>query len=171
MAQSYAYPSLATIQAKFISQGIEEITENNTDYLLEFRQMLWRLLNRTESGAALSVFAYTSADGTFKVQEGYYVWQGTVKSYAGSGALNPTHDDTTYVWMTEENTVDSGIDGDGWPIVDHIKLAEVTDTAGVITNVVDRRPIFRGVENDPTYNDILCAENEVLCAGNNVLTT
>jgi len=147
MAQTQGYPAIADILTYLAAQGVEEITENNESFLTEFRQMLWQILNRTESAGALSVYADTTT--TIKVSSGKYWWNGEYKSYAGSSAINPTDDDTTYVWMGAGNTVSSAIDGTGWPSTEHIKLAEVTvDSDGNITAITDRRPSIQKTFNN-----------------------
>lgn len=70
---------------------------------------------------------------------------GVAYSYAG---LDPAVDslannDTTYIWAEDDGggalQIDSAIDATGWPSNPHLKLAEVTLAAGVITSIVDRR--------------------------------
>jgi len=169
MAQTQGYPAVANILTEFAVQGFEEITENNADFMTESRQMLWRMLSRTEGAAALSVYADTTT--TFRVQAGDYLWAGTRTTYAGSAQVNPTDDDITYVWMRGDNTISSGIDGDGWPAEDHIRLAEVTVGAtGTITDITDKRLVIEGKPSDPTYADIVCVDNAVVCVDNEVVT-
>ncbi|MCP4566833.1 MAG: hypothetical protein GY841_04540 [FCB group bacterium] len=169
MAQTQGYPAVADILTYFGVQGTEEVTENNADFLTEYRQMMWRLMNRVEGAAALSVYADTTT--TFRVQAGDYLWSGTRTTYAGSAQVNPTDDDITYVWMQGDNTIDSGIDGDGWPAEDHIRLAEVTvNASGTITDITDKRLVIEGNPNDATYADIVCVDNAVVCVDNEVVT-
>ena len=169
MAQTQGYPTSATILTYFSNQGVEEVTENNADFLEEYRQMMWRLMNRVEAAAALNVYADTTT--TFTVAPGDYIWFGERKTYAGSSAVNPTDDDTTYVWMEGDNTIGYAIDGIGWPDEDHIRLAEITvNASGVITNIEDMRPIVRTAETT-NYSNIVCNNNQVVCNNNNVVYT
>jgi len=137
MAQDY--PSDADILTYLTAHGLEYIAEDDENWLAEIRHIWWRLLNAHESARALSV--YSSEAGKVKVIGGEYRWNDTLKTYAGSAAITPADDDTSYVWMKSDNTVDSGTDAAGWPDVDHIKLAEVVKASGVVTDVIDQRPI------------------------------
>ncbi len=169
MAQTQGYASVTDILAYLVTQGVEEITENNADFMTEYRQALWRTLKRVEGAAALSVYADTTT--TFRVQLGDYLFSGTRTTYAGSAQVDPTDDDITYVWMRSDNTIASGIDGDGWPAEDHIRLAEVTvNASGTITDITDRRLVIEGNPNDATYADIVCVDNAVVCVDNQVVT-
>lgn len=148
MAQTQAYPTSANILTYLTSQGVEEITENNTDFLQEFRQFVWQFLKRSEGAGVAAVYGDTTT--TFGVVGGIYNWSGTEKTLTGTTGTDPTDNDTTYVWIDGSNAIQSAIDGTGWPATPHLKLAEVVvDSDGIITNVVDRRtPIGKlGEEN------------------------
>ncbi len=142
------YPTLSDIITYIATEGVEEITDGNNDFRTEFMQLLWSLLNRTGFASALGVHLPSSA--TFNVRDGKYVWKGVVKTYAHGSDVNPTDNDTTYIWMTASNTISSGIDGSGWPTTEHIPLAEIdVDSDGVITAVRDLRgqTFLRALDN------------------------
>jgi hypothetical protein len=132
------YPAEADILEYFSDRGLEIITENNPNFIVEFVQSLWGLLNAFDWAGALGV--YCPSTTTFNVRGGKYLFADEVKTYTPGTAVNPTDNDTTYIWMKYDNTIGSGIDGSGWPTFEHIKLAEIdVDAAGVITDVRDLR--------------------------------
>jgi len=135
---SRGYPTLADILAWLEERGLELVSENNTNHVADFYQMIWGLLNAFEAFAALGV--YFASSTTFNVRGGHYCWDTTEKEYTSGSPVDPTDNDTTYIWMANDNTIGSGIDGDGWPGTDHIKLAEIdVDADGVITAIRDLR--------------------------------
>ncbi len=82
------------------------------------------------------------------VRAGRFAFGSTVLVYAGEdpdanvGLDGLTDNDTTYVWLYSVAgvaTIGTGIASGGWPSVPHVKLAEVTMVAGVITLILDRR--------------------------------
>lgn len=132
------YPALSDIITYLAAEGIEELTEGNTNFRQEFMQYLWSLLNRTSFAAALGVWLPSAT--TFNVRGGRYLYKGVIKTYTPGSAIDPTDNDTTYIWLKSDNSIDSGIDGDGWPTTEHIRLAEiVVDSDGIITGVTDLR--------------------------------
>jgi len=132
------YPDEADIDTFLSDRGLELITENNSNFMLEYKQAIWGLLNALDWAAALGVYCPTTT--TFNVRGGKYLFKGEVKTYTPGSAVDPTDNDTTYIWMEPDNTIDSGIDGDGWPTTEHIKLAEIdVDSDGIITDVRDLR--------------------------------
>jgi len=138
MAQTQGYPTEANIATYLTAQGVEEITENQTDYMQEYRQGLWQGMKRTEAVSALSCYAPTTTTVNFIA--GNYTWNGEEKTYSPTSNNNPTDNDTTYYWMDSANTVQSAIDGTGWPATEHMKIAEVAvNASGVITDITDRR--------------------------------
>ena len=138
MSQEQGYPAIADIEDLLAAEGIEEVTVGNTNYRQEFLQMLWALLNRTSWAGALGVWLPTCA--IFNVRGGKYLYKGEVKTYTPGSAVNPTDNDTTYIWLKPDNTIGSGIDGSGWPATEHVKLAEIdVDADGAITAVRDLR--------------------------------
>ncbi len=77
-----------------------------------------------------------------RVTPGRASFDGAAYSYAGGVVSGLTNNDTTYIWAEIDGgslTIDSGIDGSGWPATAHLKLAEVTISAGAISGIVDRR--------------------------------
>lgn len=132
------YPALSDIVTYIAAEGVEEIAEGNTNFRQEFMQFLWSLLNRNSWAGGLGVYAASTT--TFNVRGGSYLYKGTPKTYTPGSAVNPTDNDTTYIWMKPDNTIDSAIDGTGWPTTEHIKLASiVVDADGNITSITDLR--------------------------------
>lgn len=146
MSFDYGYPAEADIDDFLAERGVEIVEENNNNYILQFKQMLWRLLQSCDYARVLSVYAASST--TFNVVGGRYDYSGTIKTYTPGSAIDPTDNDTTYVWMKPDNTIGSDIDGNGWPGTAHIKLAEIdTDSDGVITDIRDMRTVAFTVSN------------------------
>lgn len=132
------YPAEADIDDFMSDRGIEIPTENNSNYYAEFKQFLWGIINALDWAGALGV--YCASTTTFNVRGGKYLFKGTVKTYTPGSAVNPTDNDTTYIWLKPDNTIGSAIDGTGWPSTEHIKLAEIdVDSDGIITDVRDLR--------------------------------
>jgi len=164
------YPAEADIDTFLSDRGLETLPENDENFLLEFKQFVWGFLNRLDWAGALAVYCPTTT--TFNVAAGKYLYKGTVKTYSPGSAVNPTDNDTTYIWLGADNTIDSDIDGNGWPNTEHIKLAEIdVDSDGVITAIRDLRgeAFMRQLKDYITTADVLCYENEVLCYENEVL--
>lgn len=132
------YPAEADINEFLSDRGLELITENNPNFLLEWKQTIWGFLNALDWVIALGV--YCPSPTTFNVRGGKYLFAGEIKTYTPGEAIDPTDNDTTYVWIKPDNTIDSDIDGNGWPSTDHIKLAEIdVDSDGNITEIRDLR--------------------------------
>ena len=135
---SRGYPALADMLAWLQERGIELVDENNSNHITEFYQMVWGILNAVDASCAIGVYLATST--TFNVRGGHYRWGADEKEYSSGEAVDPTDNDTTYIWMNDDNTIGSGIDGDDWPATEHIKLAEIdVDEDGVITALRDLR--------------------------------
>lgn len=138
MSMTGGYPAEADIDEFLSDRGIELVSENNSDFIEEFKQTVWAILSRFDFAGTLAV--YCPSTTTFNVAGGEYLYKGEVKTFAPGSAVNPTDNDTTYVWLTPANAIGSGIDGDGWPNTEHIKLAEIdVDSDGIITDVRDLR--------------------------------
>jgi len=138
MAMTNGYPAIADIETYLAAQGVEEMTENNTNFRTEFLQFLWSLLNRNAFTSALGVWCPTTT--SFNVRAGNYLYGSTVKTYVPGANVNPTDNDTTYIWLNDDNSIGSAIDGTGWPATEHVKLAEIdVDVAGIITAIRDLR--------------------------------
>lgn len=158
------YPAEADIDQFLGERGIELVTENNPNYIGEFKQMLYAILNRLDFAGALAVYCPSAA--TFNVAGGSYLYRGTVKTYSPGSAVDPTDNDTTYIWLTGANAVGSGIDGSGWPDAEHIKLAEIdVDSEGVITDVRDLRgrAFLDYAPADSILERIVTCEGDVVC--------
>jgi len=163
------YLTSALITTYFTNRGWESIDIGTTNFDDEFQSIIWRLCTMFEAAAALNVYMPDTDKDSVKVAPGRYQWMGTENTYSGSSETSLTDDDVNYIWMDSENTAHFGVDGDGWPDYPHIKIAEVTMSSGLITAIVDRRPIL-GKRNDPTYADIVVHENEVVCYEGNLVT-
>ena len=138
MQMTGGYPAVTDIETFLAALGIEIVDENNNNFMPQHKQFVYGILNALRWAASLGVWCPSST--TFNVRGGRYNWRGTVKTFTPSGAVDPTDNDTTYVWMKPDITIGSGIDGDGWPSYDHIKLAELTvDSDGDITDITDLR--------------------------------
>jgi len=138
MAQTNGYPAEADIDDFLSDRGIELVTEGNANFIPEHKQYLWGVLNALDWAAALGVWCPSAT--TFNVRGGKYLFAGNVKTYTPGSAVDPTDNDTTYIWMAPDNTIGSAIDGTGWPPTEHIKLAEIdVDSDGNITDVRDLR--------------------------------
>lgn len=134
------YPDETVMNSVLEASGIEMPALGDMNYYLEEKQQLWRILMLLGCIRPLSVYA-TSAT-TFNVVGGRYDYNGTIKTYVPGEAVNPTDNDITYIWLNNDNSIGSGIDGDGWPVTEHIKLAEIdVDTDGVITDIRDMRTV------------------------------
>lgn len=167
MTQTGGYPAEADIDSLLADIGVEIVTENNSNFMQEFKQFVYGILNASRWAMSLGVWCPSST--TFNVRGGPYIYNGTVKTYVPGSAANPTDNDTTYVWLNADNTIGSGIDGDGWPGADHIKLAEIdVDSDGVITETRDQRGETFLQYSD--HSDIVCKNNQVVCKDNNVVT-
>lgn len=138
MTMTNGYPAEADIDTYLNDLGIEIVTENNPNFFGEYKQELWGQLNALRFAMSLSV--YPASSTTFNVRGGDYLFEGEVKTYTPGSAVDPTDNDTTYVWMKPDNTIGSDIDGNGWPSTEHIKLAEIdVDSSGIITDIRDLR--------------------------------
>ncbi len=166
----FGYPAEADIVTFLASIGIEHVKENNANFLESYRQEMWGLINAVRWAASLGVWLPSSS--TFNVRGGKYNWRGTAKTYTAAGAVDPTDNDTTYIWMNPDNTIGSGIDGSGWPSYDHIKLAEiVVDSDGDITDVTDLRGESLLQHANYGTAEIVCNDNEPVCYENELVTT
>jgi len=135
---SGGYPAESDIDSLLSSLGIELITDNNPNFIPEFKQYVWGIVNSVNWAMSLGV--YCPSPTTFNVRGGEYRFSETVKTYTPGSAVDPTDNDTTYIWMKPDNTIGSDIDGNGWPATEHIKLAEIdVDASGNITDVRDKR--------------------------------
>ncbi|MEM1213044.1 MAG: hypothetical protein AAGI68_12200 [Planctomycetota bacterium] len=93
----------------------------------------------------LRVYAVEGNDDAVGVRPGRCVIGSTEYSYAGAEpAVDGLADnDVTYVWAEDDGSgglqIGSAVDGTGWPVGDHLKLAEVTVSSGLVSGIVDRR--------------------------------
>jgi len=132
------YPLEADIDTFLSARAMELMTENNPNWEVEFKQAMYNLASLFDWAGVLRVYAASST--TFNVVGGKYLYKGTAKTYSAGSAVNPTDNDTTYVWLKSDNSIDSGIDGSGWPSTEHVKLAEIdVDSDGDITAIRDLR--------------------------------
>ncbi|MEM1207752.1 MAG: hypothetical protein AAGI54_00665 [Planctomycetota bacterium] len=87
--------------------------------------------------------AGATVEDTVALRPGRCTLGSTAFDYAGSltAVTALTDNDTTYIWAEDSSgfTIASAIDATGWPGTAHLKLASVTRTAGVITDLTDLR--------------------------------
>lgn len=107
-------------------------------WLMESLQLL-----SDASCGALRVVKDDASDTTIRIMPGRATISGTVLDVATTTRDLATFNNlTVYVWLEDDTgsaKVDVASSVDGWPVATHIKLAEVTVTAGVITDLLDRR--------------------------------
>jgi len=171
MAMNGGYPAEADIDTFLSDRGLESITEGNPNFIPEFKQFVYGIVLAGDWVGVLGVYCPSAT--TFNVRGGLYLFKGEVKTYTPGSAVNPTDNDTTYIWLLSDNTIGSGIDGTGWPNVEHVKLAEIdVDSDGVITAVRDLRgqTFLRQLKDYITAADVVCKNNEVICKNNEVVT-
>lgn len=138
MKMEGGYPPESDIETVLNALGIEIVDEYNTNFMQQHKQAVWGLVNALRWPMSLSVYAPSAT--TFNVRGGSYLFEGIEKEYTPGSAVDPTDNDTTYVWLKPDNTIDSAVDGTGWPSTEHIKLAEIdVDSDGVITDIRDLR--------------------------------
>ena len=132
------YPAIADILTYLNSRGLEWPRTGDEIHPDEIWATLWAIANFADFAGGLGV--YKESATTWRVRGGSYLWGNTVKTYALAAAVDPTDNDTTYIWMASDNTIGSAVDGTGWPADEHIKLAEVVvDSDGIITSITDLR--------------------------------
>lgn len=171
MTTQGGYPAEADIGTFLSERGLELITENNPNFIGEHKQSVYGRVIAFDWALALGV--YCPSPTTFNVRGGEYLFKGEIKTYAPGSAVNPTDNDTTYIWLNADNTTGSGIDGDGWPNAEHVRLAEIdVDSDGKITEIRDLRgQTFLEYRNDTTFFDkVVCQDDDVVCCNNNVVT-
>ena len=138
MVMAGGYPAEADIDQFLSDRGFELITENNPNFTLEYKKFVYGMLLAGDWVGVLGVYCPSAT--TFNVRGGLYLFKGQVKTYTPGSAVDPTDNDTTYIWLKPDNTIGSAIDGTGWPSTEHIKLAEIdVDSDGNITAVRDLR--------------------------------
>lgn len=136
--QSRGYPELQDILDQAEELGLEGIALGNTNFIEDYWKSIWGIINALRWAMSLGV--YPASSTTFNVRGGNYLWDNTVKTYTPGTAVDPTNNDTTYIWMKADNTIGYAVDGTGWTTDPHIKLAEIdVDADGVITAVRDLR--------------------------------
>jgi len=91
----------------------------------------------------LRVAADDASETSVVIAPGRATILGVVLDFAGqTSELSAYNNDTAYVWLFDNASVAGlgiGTNAQGWPVASHIKLAEVTLSAGVITGILDRR--------------------------------
>jgi len=135
---NFGYPTQSVITSYLNDRGIEDIDDGNVSFLVQHNNFKYAVVNCFDWAGALGVWLPSTT--TFNVRGGKYLHNNTVKTYTPGSAVDPTDNDTTYIWMNPDNTIGSAVDGTGWPATDHLKLAEITvDSDGVITAITDHR--------------------------------
>lgn len=100
------------------------------------------LLSESSLGA-LRVARDDASDTAIRITPGRATISGVVLEVQSQvNDLSAFNNDTAYIWL-RDNAGAAGIginsDSGGWPVIPHLKLAEVTIVAGVITHILDRR--------------------------------
>jgi len=120
------------------------------------------LIHLAEGSAAyaLSVRADDGSATTVRIQAGRATLNGAALAYAGGTVnLSAHNNDVAYLWAYNSSgavAIGYGADGSGWPAVPHLKLAEVTLSAGAITAILDRRSetlLRDNMPRLPVYSD------------------
>ena len=112
------------------------------------------------SAGGLRIDRDEANDTTVNIAPGRAALDGVVLVYSGGiSDLATFNNDTVYVWLYDNAgaaAISKGSAVVGWPVTTHIKLAEVSLSAGLIINILDRRheTIFsKGI--DPSINNSL----------------
>ncbi len=111
-----------------------------------------------------------SNNTSVQVQQGHVPVGNALINYAGGTVDLAAHDDdTAYVWAYNSGTHAAPVaaigfdsDGNGWPSVDHVKLATVTLVSGAITSIVDLRgqSVVRPAHADPHYDFAITVQGD-----------
>lgn len=142
MAQKKLTDAEAATKYGTTDRGLTYPAVTNNNWGPDVIRSLFRLLEMTLDD--LQAYQTDANADSVGVRAGRGVIDGTNCTYAGAdeAVTSLANNDTTYVWATASSgaiAIASAIDGTGWPSVPHIKLAEVTMAAGVISALVDRR--------------------------------
>lgn len=131
--EDYRHPLTGTRPITAKTQPFDDEVNNRINHLAQ------------ASAGFLQVRKDDADDVTVRVMAGRCDINGQVLVYAGGTVdLSSYSNDTAYIWIYDNATVATigvGSDADGWPSTAHIKLAEVTLSAGQFSedNIVDRR--------------------------------
>jgi len=124
--------------------GVEYIATGQSPYYLQFRKLLYRLLQATRRANDFRVYDEGGLD--IGVKQGKF-WAGTQQSsYAGSSG-NTLADDKAniYIYLTSAGVLVTN-EYSGFPdmaITPHVRLAIVTTSGGDITSIEDCRILIR----------------------------
>ncbi len=138
--------TLAEIQALVGTRGPAGMRYEAKDEFPSYEylmRMLHQVQQATAASAALMVCPDESAANAVYVMAGRCSIDETALAYAGGVVSGLSNNATTYIWAAKPSSIvviTKGLSGAGWPGTTHIKLAEVTLSAGIITAIVDRRP-------------------------------
>ena len=117
--------------------GVEYIPTGKSPYFLEFRRLVQRLLL---AGVRANDFrVYRDGDLSVGVRAGRCVIGGQTVVFGGETGLVVTNNATTSVWLDSAGVIASGTGGFPADRTGHLRLAEVTASAGLVTSIVDVR--------------------------------
>ncbi|MFG0247819.1 MAG: hypothetical protein ACF8OB_02945 [Phycisphaeraceae bacterium JB051] len=133
-------------------------TANEDPWLAAYNRQLDLIGRVAQRGNDFRVFEVEDNADAVGVRPGRIAFANIVLVYAGADPAvdDLTDNDTTYVWLYNDAgtaTIGSAIDATGWPVVPHVKLAEVTMVDGVITSILDRRGEGLSDVLLPVYDD------------------
>ena len=172
MTMTRGYPAETDIDSFLEVRGLEIVPYNTAPWMVEFKRFVWGFLNRLDWPGVLAVYCATPT--TFNVAGGKYSWKGEVKTYTPGSSINPTDNDTTYIWLKSNNVIGSGINGSGWPATtEHIKLAEIdVDSGGIITAIRDLRgqTFLQYLKEYLTAADVVCLDDAIVCINDEIVT-
>jgi hypothetical protein len=133
------YPDDVTLLniAQDPSTGVEYVPTGKTPYYLEFRRLIQRLLLASERANDLRV--YQDGDLSIGIRPGKAFINGSSMDFPGVSAITVNTDATTYVWMDDVGTPQSGPSGFPSDRTRAIPLAIIIAGATAIESVVDHR--------------------------------
>ncbi len=139
MAELYPNDDLLLALAQDEGTGVDYIETGRTPYYLEFRRMLYRLLDTARRAGDLRVYA--DGDLSIGVKPGAF-WDGAVLRDYGGCDQSPLVDDRAaiYVYLNRDGgLVTDEYTGFPEPDVLHIRLARIETSGGKIAAIVDCR--------------------------------
>jgi len=139
MTMTNGYPPESDIDTFLSDRGIENIPENDDNFMQELKQFVYGILNATDHTLALGVWCPSST--TFNVWGGRYLFNGEAKTYTAGSAVDPTdntNDITNTVTVTgTDKTINRAgtIDDSKYEIAANGSLSVVGDGANADVEV------------------------------------
>lgn len=120
--------------------GVEYIATGQAPYYLQFRKLLYRLLEATRRANDLRV--YDEGGLEVGVKAGAFLDDTNDKvSYAGSSGNSLTDNATNYLYLDSTGLLVINTTGFPATTVVHLRLATVVTSAGDITSITDERAV------------------------------